>query len=1113
MYFPIGAGSRGSTRHFRTTNIPETAATLLNNPQRQKHRTRGLSRLASPHHYQFENYEAINSTNKTSPYAKQTNPETDTNNPFNFKSAEQTKTPHANDKTEMDQFHDFEKSLEKYHAEMEFQSVLRTMEHDFTVRHLGVQEDDHPNSDYQQMLSTIKVKNMEELIEKTVPENIRITDNHYAEFEEINGKYGLSELECSNLLNFIAEHNQIYNNYIGQGFNPCETPSVIANNILRNPAWNTAYTPYQAEISQGRLEALFNFQTMIVELTGLELANASLLDESTACAEAMSLCFSVAKNKKKTFLIDNKCHPQNINVVQTRAALKGFKTLVVNRSDMFNPTAEFYDLQDVAGCILQYPDTEGKLHDYEHLVKQAHANKALVAVACDPLALTIMKTPGEFNADIAVGTTQRFGIPLYLGGPHAGFFATKDKYKRLVPGRIIGKTIDSEGKECFRLALQTREQHIKRDKATSNVCTAQALLANGSGFYGVYHGPEGLKKRATALHLVTKVLSLGIKSAGHAIEHDNYFDTIKVKVSGLRNTVLEKAKTKNINLRYFNDGQSLGISLNDITDQQQIEDLLYCFGCDDSPALIYMRYKEDELILDHEGHLGRVNQNFMNQEVFNKYHSEQEFSRYVRSLELKDLSLVDSMIPLGSCTMKLNSSTSLDAMTHKHLANMHPLQPEHQKLGWHEIFDQLDKMLSVTCGFDKFFLQPNSGAQGELAGLATIKNYHTANGEGEHRKYILIPTSAHGTNPASASLCGYKIKPIKVEKNGSIDVQDLENLITKYGTEIAGIMITYPSTYGVFEPTIRHICDSIHAIGGQVYLDGANMNAQLGLCRPGDYGADVSHLNLHKTFSGPHGGGGPGSGPIGVKKHLIPHLPDNALYPEKTLNLAENTCNSTSNNSSNNLQLGALAGTDFGSPLVLAISWMWMKMLGAAGMRKSSEIAILNANYMAKKLENHYNILFTGENNFVAHEFIIDIRPFKKYNIEALDVCKRLQDYGLHAGTMSWPIPNIIMFEPTESESKKDIDNYCQALIQIRQEIAKIESGEYDLENNPLKNAPHTLEMVSGNDWDKKYSREEASFPLPFVKQNKVWPTVGRVNDAYGDKNLVCSCEGMENYQ
>ena len=962
----------------------------------------------------------------------------------------------------------------------------------FVNRHLGVRIG---HEDYETMLKAIGVSSLAELIDKTVPESIRISDENDQAYINATGA-GLSEYAAGNLLQEIAERNIQATNYIGQGWNPSETPSIIANNVLRNPAWNTAYTPYQAEISQGRLEALFNFQTMIVELTGLELANASLLDESTACAEAMSLCFSVGKNKKKTFFIDDKCHPQNIHVMQTRASLKGFNTIVCPRSE-FDFEGEHKG--DVAGCIVQYPDTEGKIHDYENIVEAAHENKALVAVACDPLALTIMKAPGEFNADIALGTTQRFGIPLWLGGPHAAFFATKNKYKRLVPGRIIGKTVDSNGNDCYRLALQTREQHIKRDKATSNVCTAQALLANGSAFYGIYHGPEGLKRRARSLNVVAKILAVGVKTAGHKVEHEHFFDTIKISVPGSRQRILDRATRQGINMRKFNDGVSLSISLNDIITRKDIEDLLLLFGCEKSPEEILEEFHED-LDLEHKSaRLSRVNENFMYQRIFNSYHSEQDFSRYCRQLELKDLSLVDSMIPLGSCTMKLNSSISLDSMSNPYLANIHPLQPHNQCQGWYTMLNELEEMLCETCGFDAFFLQPNSGAQGELAGLATIRSYHEANGEGKTRKIILIPTSAHGTNPASAALCGYKIKPINVNPDGTIDVEDLDKKLSKLGNQVAGCMITYPSTYGVFDSNIKEICDKIHEVGGQIYLDGANMNAQLGLCRPGDYGADVSHLNLHKTFSGPHGGGGPGAGPIGVKSHLIQHLPDNALYPMRANNAAKTQ--------------GALAGTDFGSPLVLAISWIWMKMLGAEGMRDSSKLAILNANYMKSKLEKDYDVLFRGDQGFCAHEFIIDIRPFKKYGIGALDVCKRLQDFGLHAGTMSWPIADTLMFEPTESESKKDIDNYCEALLKIRQEIELIARGEYDPENNPLKNAPHTLATISHDKWDKPYSRDVAAFPADFVKIKKTWPTVGRADDVYGDTNLICSCDGMENYK
>lgn len=982
-----------------------------------------------------------------------------------------------------------------FQAVEEFESIVGG-EAPFTQRHLGLQIDEdlmtkQHKAHLDSMLAAVGVHSIEDLIDKTVPSAIRLDDQQELAYERVLAD-GLSEAATAKKMQAYAAKNKAFRTFIGQGWSPCETPSVIANNILRNPAWNTAYTPYQAEISQGRLESLFNFQTMIVELTGLPLANASLLDESTACAEAMNLIFAAHRNKRKTFLIDSKCHPQNIQVMQSRAALQGFKTFVLPRNQF-----DFSDKKNIAGCIVQYPDTDGTLYDYEQIVESAHDNKALVAVACDPMSLTIMKTPGEFDADVAVGTTQRFGIPMWLGGPHAGFFATKDKYKRLTPGRIIGQSIDSNGNKAYRLALQTREQHIKREKATSNVCTAQALLANGSAFYAVYHGPDGLKRKALALHTLAKIFAIGVKTAGHGLESEQYFDTVKVQLAGDRTHVFERAKSREINLRQYTDGQSVGVAFNDVTTQEDLEDLLFVFGCEKSPIQLLSEHRDD-ITFDCDTYLGRENQNFMTQPVFNSYHSEQAFSRYARDLELKDLSLVDSMIPLGSCTMKLNSSTSLDAMTLAGLANVHPLAPIDQQQGWWEMLADLERMLCEAIGFDAFFLQPNSGAQGELAGLATIKNYHEANGEGQQRQLILIPTSAHGTNPASANLCGYKIMPVQVKTDGSIDMEDLDGKIEKHGDQIAGCMITYPSTYGVFDSNIREICDKIHATGGQVYLDGANMNAQVGICRPGDYGADVSHLNLHKTFSGPHGGGGPGAGPIGIKAHLIPHLPKSPSDAPLT----------------SGHQQGALAGTAAGSPLVLAISWAYMKMLGAKGLRESSELAILNANYMRSRLQDHYNVLFTGENGFNAHEFIIDIRPFKPLGIEALDVAKRLQDFGLHAGTMSWPVPNTLMLEPTESEGKHDMDMYCEALLHIRKEIAMIESGHYDALDNPLKNAPHTMEAVMADSWGHKYSREAAAWPLQFVKESgKHWPTVGRVNDVHGDQNLVCSCAGMENYQ
>jgi glycine dehydrogenase len=1067
------AGSKGPCRHFNTSIYPANQIALFEASKR-KTRTRSISRLVNtgpdPEHVVTSLPKRAYLLNDMLAQPK---------SPFRQPTAQL-----ANPQIGFSPVSDFE-------------SIVGGEQREFAKRHLALRIDENISSlrekkELNSMLSAIGVTSVEELINQTVPKGIRLTEAQEIAYDRVLSE-PMSELQVQQLLREYSEMNKTWKTYIGQGWSPCETPSVIANNVLRNPAWNTAYTPYQAEISQGRLESLFNFQTMIVELTGLPLANASLLDEATACAEAMNLIFAAARGKRKTFYIDNKCHPQNIQVMQARAALQGYTTKVVPRSQFEFKT------KDVAGCIVQYPDTDGTLHDYENIVEAAHKNKSLVAVACDPLALTVMKTPGEFDADVAVGTTQRFGIPLWLGGPHAAFFATKEKYKRMIPARIVGKTIDSQGNECFRLALQTREQHIKRERATSNVCTAQALLANGAAFYGVYHGPEGLKTKAKRLHHIAKLFSIGVKTAGHGIECDQFFDTVKVQLAGDRTHVFERADAREINLRRYTDGQSVGVAFNDLTSEEDLADLLYVFGCEKNANEIQSSYGED-IVYDYETYLAREKEDFMTQEVFNKYHSEQAFSRYARDLELKDLSLVDSMIPLGSCTMKLNSSTSLDSMSFDGLANVHPLAPENQQKGWWRMLADLEQLLCEAIGFDAFFLQPNSGAQGELAGLATIKNYHKANGEGDIRSKILIPTSAHGTNPASANLCGYKIVPVNVMPDGSIDVQDLDAKINKHNNSIAGCMITYPSTYGVFDANIKEICDKVHSTGGQVYLDGANMNAQVGICRPGDYGADVSHLNLHKTFSGPHGGGGPGAGPIGIKKHLIPHLPKSPVQQTTSRD--------------NQLDQGALAGTAAGSPLVLAISWAYIKLLGAKGLRESSQLAVVNANYMKARLQDDYNVLFKGENGHCAHEFIIDIRPFKEFGIEAVDVAKRLQDFGLHAGTMSWPVTNTLMLEPTESENKEEMDQYCDALLHIREEIRMIERGDYGREDNPLKNSPHTMESVMANEWSKSYPREVAAFPMDFVRKNgKHWPTVGRANDVYGDQNLVCSCEGMENYK
>ncbi|KAM9367323.1 glycine dehydrogenase (decarboxylating), mitochondrial [Phaethornis superciliosus] len=840
----------------------------------------------------------------------------------------------------------------------------------------------------------------------------------------------------------------------------------------------TQYTPYQPEVSQGRLESLLNYQTMVCDITGMDVANASLLDEGTAAAEAMQLCHR--HNKRRKFYVDARCHPQTIAVVQTRANYTG---VII---ELQLPHKMDFSGKDVSGVLFQYPDTEGKVEDFSELVERAHQNGALACCATDLLALCILKPPGEFGADVVLGNSQRFGVPLCYGGPHAAFFAVKESLVRMMPGRMVGVTRDANGKEVYRLALQTREQHIRRDKATSNICTAQALLANMAAMFGVYHGADGLRHIARRVHNATLILAEGLRRAGHKLHHDLFFDTLTVTCGCSVKEVLDRAALRKINFRIYSDGR-LGVSLDETVNEKDLDDILWIFGCESSASTDQPAGTANLIALTPHF-------------VFSSYHSETNIVRYMKRLENKDISLVHSMIPLGSCTMKLNSSAELTPITWKEFASIHPFVPLDQAQGYQQLFKDLEKDLCEITGYDKISFQPNSGAQGEYTGLAAIKAYLNAKGE-RHRSVCLIPKSAHGTNPASAQMAGMKIQPIEVDKNGSIDISHLKAMVDKHKENLAAIMITYPSTNGVFEEEIGDVCDLIHKHGGQVYLDGANMNAQVGLCRPGDYGSDVSHLNLHKTFCIPHGGGGPGMGPIGVKKHLAPYLP---THPIIKVQPDKDAC-----------PLGTVSAAPWGSSAILPISWVYIKTMGAKGLKHASEIAILNANYMAKRLEKHYKILFRGARGYVAHEFILDTRPFKKTaNIEAVDLAKRLQDYGFHAPTMSWPVAGTLMIEPTESEDKAELDRFCDAMISIRQEIAEIEEGRMDPQINPLKMSPHTLNCVTSSKWDRPYSREVAAFPLPFVKpESKFWPTIARIDDLYGDQHLVCTCPPMETYE
>ncbi|XP_034398530.1 glycine dehydrogenase (decarboxylating), mitochondrial [Cyclopterus lumpus] len=948
---------------------------------------------------------------------------------------------------------------------------------DFAERHIGPGE-----REKREMLDALGVESLDQLIENTVPSSIRMQ-------RSMKMDDPICESEVLETLQEIASKNKVWRSYIGMGYYNCLVPPPIQRNLLENSGWVTQYTPYQPEVSQGRLESLLNYQTMICDITGMPVANASLLDEGTAAAEAMQLCHR--QNKRRTFYIDPRCHPQTIAVVQTRANYIGVKTVLKLPHEMD------FSGKDVSGVLFQYPDTDGRVEDFTALVDRAHQGGALACCATDLLALCVLRPPGEFGVDIALGSSQRFGVPLCYGGPHAAFFAVKDNLIRMMPGRMVGVTRDAAGKEVYRLALQTREQHIRRDKATSNICTAQALLANMAAMFALYHGPQGLKHIAERTHNAALILAEGLKRAGHRLHSEMFFDTLKINCSVAAKDILERAVQRQINLRVYTEGV-LGVSLDEMVTERDLDDLLWVFGCESSAELI--AEKMGERVKGIVGSPFKRTSKYLMHQVFNSYHSETNIVRYMKRLENKDISLVHSMIPLGSCTMKLNSSSELMPITWREFANIHPFVPLDQADGYQILFRQLEKDLCEVTGYDRISFQPNSGAQGEYAGLAAIKAYLNSKGESA-RTVCLIPKSAHGTNPASAQMAGMKVQVVEVDKDGNIDMAHLKALVDKHKASLAAMMVTYPSTFGVFEEQIRDVCDLIHNNGGQVYLDGANMNAQVGLCRPGDYGSDVSHLNLHKTFCIPHGGGGPGMGPIGVKAHLAPFLPSHPVVPMHAVNASSS--------------LGTISAAPWGSSAILPISWAYIKMMGAKGLLHATEVAILNANYMAKRLESHYKVLFRGRKGFVAHEFILDVRPFKKTaNIEAVDVAKRLQDYGFHAPTMSWPVAGTLMIEPTESEDKAEMDRYCDALLGIRQEIADIEEGRMDSRINPLKMAPHSLACISSSNWDRPYSREHAAFPLPFIRpESKFWPSISRIDDIYGDQHLVCTCPPMEAYE
>ncbi|RWS13218.1 hypothetical protein B4U79_00919 [Dinothrombium tinctorium] len=949
----------------------------------------------------------------------------------------------------------------------------------FIDRHIGPNENEKL-----EMLQSLGHKTMDELIAATVPPSIRMQ-------KQLKLSQPLSESELIKRLQAIASQNQNeWRSYIGMGYYNCHTPSTIMRNIFENPGWTTQYTPYQAEIAQGRLESLLNYQTMICDLTSMELANASLLDEGTAAAEAMQMSLRHNKNKRKKFLCSNAVHPQTIAIVKTRAAALGVEVDTFDESESLNGI----DLSDYSGLLLQYPDTNGEVRDLSELINKCKQQNCTVTVATDLLACALIKPPGELGdgCDIVVGSAQRFGVPCNYGGPHAAFLACRQNLARLLPGRVVGVTKDSSGRQAFRLALQTREQHIRRDKATSNICTAQALLANMSAMYAIYHGPEGLRQIARAVHEKAVHLARRISARGDdKVVNKLFFDTIKVKVKNQKR-LKGRAESQAINLRYFPDGRHVGVSLDETVTDKDIRDLCWIFDAD-GDDVHYTR--ENSKIAPIYGTPFERKSPFLTHPVFHRYRSETKLVRYMKQLENKDISLVHSMIPLGSCTMKLNATAEMLACSWPQFTALHPFAPISQAKGYQRLMNELEYDLCELTGYDNISFQPNSGAQGEYAGLRVIRAYLESKGEG-NRNVCLIPVSAHGTNPASAHMAGLHVEPIMVTKDGRIDLTHLQHKLEEHSNSVACLMITYPSTFGVFEETISEICEMVHRCGSaQVYLDGANMNAQMGLCRMGDYGSDVSHLNLHKTFCIPHGGGGPGMGPIAVKKHLAPFLPSHAIVNDEI-------------NNSQSGSFGSVSSAPWGSAAILPISWSFVKLMGPYGLKHCSEIAILNANYMARRLENDYKILYRGANGRVAHEFIIDCRDFKKTaNIEAMDIAKRLQDYGFHAPTVSWPVSGTLMVEPTESESKEELDRFCDAMLSIRNEISKIESGHFDKNNNPLKQAPHTQRVVFASDWQRPYTREEAAFPTSFVEpETKIWPTVGRIDDTYGDTHLFCTC-------
>lgn len=954
----------------------------------------------------------------------------------------------------------------------------------FDTRHNGPDE-----LQIDEMLQTIGLSSLDELIDKTIPASIRLQKD--MDLPAARGEYQFLKDFKS-----LASKNKIYRSYIGLGYYNTITPGVILRNIMENPGWYTAYTPYQAEIAQGRLEALINFQTMVCDLTGMELANASLLDEGTAAAEAMTMFYGMRKGAKKNadkFFVDANTFPQTLDVLKTRAVPMGIE-LVIEDLEKLNLSDE-----DLYGVYVQYPAADGEVRNLQPVIEAAHEQGLYVTVGSDLLALTLLKSPGEMGADCVVGTSQRFGIPMGYGGPHAAYFATKEEFKRQIPGRIIGVSIDKHGNKAYRMALQTREQHIKREKATSNICTAQVLLAVMAGMYAAYHGPQGLRKIAGRVHGLTQLLSRGLQAIGFEVQNKCFFDTITIAVETekIQDKIEALALENEMNFNFFVNRQ-IGISLDETTDLKDVAEILGLFAkavnADLKSAFDLEKHADNELKISAPQGLERTTA-FMEHPVFNSFHSEHEMLRYIKKLENKDLSLVHSMISLGSCTMKLNATAEMAPVTWPELGALHPFIPKNQALGYHEMFIQLENWLNEITGFDATSLQPNSGAQGEYAGLMVIRAYHEHRGEG-HRNVTIIPSSAHGTNPASAVMAGQKVVIVKCDEQGNIDVDDLKAKAEANKENLAALMVTYPSTHGVFEESIKEICDTIHQYGGMVYMDGANMNAQVGLTSPANIGADVCHLNLHKTFCIPHGGGGPGMGPICVTEALKPFLPGNPLV-----------------RTGGDDAIHAVSAAPWGSASILTISYAYIAMMGYKGLKKATQLAILNANYIKKKLEGSYPVLYTGKNGYAAHEMIIDCRDFKKAGVEVEDIAKRLMDYGYHAPTVSFPVPGTMMIEPTESEAKEELDKFCDAMINIRNEIREIEEGKADAEQNVLKNAPHTAQIALSDAWEYPYSREKAVYPLDFVKETKFWPSVGRIDSAYGDRNLMCSCIPVSEYE